>query len=630
MKCLRIKEGVIQSITLNEACSAGCGSFLQAFAASLGLDIKTFAQRALFAPSPVDLGSKCTVFMNSKVKQAQKEGFSVDDISAGLAYSVVKNTLYKVIKLKNPGDLGENIVVQGGTFYNEAVLRSFEILSGREVTRPNISGLMGAFGAALLAKERYQEGMVSTLVKAQELDQITTTSTTARCGKCSNNCQLTINRFGNNKRFISGNRCDEPLGKGNKANELPNLYEYKYKRLFSYKPLDESQAKRGTIGIPRVLNMYENYPFWFTFWTQLGFRVELSSESSKKVYEKGLESIVSETACYPAKMVHGHIEDLIERGVRQIFYPSMIHEVQEFEEADNCFNCPVVTSYPEVIANNMDRLSEEKVNFMHPFLPIRDKKKLKKRLYEELRDLNITRAEISHSIDQATKEQEVFKADIRRKGEETITYLEKNHVTGILLGGRPYHIDPEINHGIPQLINSLGMAVLTEDAVAHLGKVTRPLNVVDQWAYHSRLYAAATYITNYENIELVQLTSFGCGIDSITVDQVQEILEGYGKMCTNIKIDEGNNLGAARIRLRSLKASIEERAINQVLREQKRIDTIKPFKNPGKKGTILVPEFSPTHFEVLAGMLECYGYQIVLLKNKIGRASCRERVCQYV
>ncbi|RDY28033.1 2-hydroxyglutaryl-CoA dehydratase [Romboutsia weinsteinii] len=615
MKCLRIKDGIIQSITLNEACSAGCGSFLQAFAKSLGLDIKDFAKKALFAKSPVDLGSKCTVFMNSKVKQAQKEGFTVDDISAGLAYSVVKNTLYKVIKLRNPEELGKNIVVQGGTFYNEAVLRSFEVLSKRNVIRPNISGLMGAFGAAILAKERFIEGHKTTLSSLDEIDNIEIKSTMVRCGKCSNNCLLTVNRFGNNKKFLSGNRCDEPLATANKNDNLPNLYQYKYDKLFSYKPLEESKAKRGIIGIPRVLNMYENYPFWFTMFTELGFRVALSSESSKKLYEKGVESIVSETACYPAKMVHGHVEDLIQRGVKDIFYPCIIHEVQEQEDADNCFNCPVVTSYAEVIKNNMETIEDKNINFMSPFLPFRDKKKLKKRLVKELEKFNISKSEISKSIDKAYEEQEAFKDDIRKKGAETLRYISDNNIKGILLGGRPYHIDPEINHGIPKLINSLGMAVFTEDSLSYLGSVVRPLNVVDQWAYHSRLYASSSYIANRDDIELVQLTSFGCGLDSITVDQVQEILDSHSKIYTNIKIDEGSNLGAARIRLRSLKAAIDERELNNVVRERKDIELPKPFVNPGKKGTIIVPEFSPVHFEVIHAMLRQNGYNVVLLKN---------------
>lgn len=615
MKCLRIEDGTIQSITLNEACSAGCGSFLQTFAKSLGLDIEDFAKKAIFAKSPVDLGSKCTVFMNSKVKQAQKEGFEVDDIAAGLAYSVVKNSLYKVIKLRNPDELGNNIVVQGGTFYNEAVLRSFELLSKRQVIRPNISGLMGAFGAALLAKERYEEGYQTSLVKKENVDKVQMKSTTVRCGKCSNNCLLTVNKFENGNRFIAGNKCDAPLGMDKNKEEIPNLYEYKYNRLFSYVPLKEKEAKRGIIGIPRVLNIYENYPLWFTLFTELGFRVELSSRSSKKIYEKGLTSIVSETACYPAKMVHGHVEDLIDKGIKNIFYPCILNEKKEFENVTNTFNCPVVTSYAEVIKNNLESIKANNVNFMNPFLPIANKSKLKKRLKEVLGRFGISQKEINYGIDKAWEVQEEFKNDIRNKGIETLDYIKQHNIKGILLSGRPYHIDPEINHGMPKLINSLGMAVFTEDSIAHLGKVQGELNIVDQWAYHSRLYRASSYILDRDDIELVQLTSFGCGLDSITTDQVSEILHSASKIYTNIKIDEGSNLGAARIRLRSLKAAIEERENNNFVRVRKELEESNNYINLGKKGTIIVPQFSPIHFNMLEAVFNESGYNLVILQN---------------
>ncbi|GEQ22690.1 2-hydroxyglutaryl-CoA dehydratase [Clostridium butyricum] len=650
MKCLRIKDGTIQSITLNEACSAGCGSFLQAFAKSLGFEIKDFAKKALFAKAPVDLGSKCTVFMNSKVKQAQKEGFTVEDIAAGLAYSVVKNTLYKVIKLRNPDELGKNIVVQGGTFYNEAVLRSFEILSGRNVIRPNISGLMGAFGAAILAKEAYEEKCnctydevavtveddrdndyrvnkceintcdnnnehcISTLISKENVDNIEMKSTNSRCSGCSNNCLLTINRFPNGNKFIAGNKCDTPLGNNTKNKDVPNLYEYKYNRLFNYKPLELNKAKRGIIGIPRVLNMYENYPLWFTLFTNLGFSVQLSEKSSKKLYEKGLTSIVSETACYPAKMTHGHVEDLIEKGIKNIFYPCILHESREFKNATDTFNCPVVTSYAEVIKNNMDSLEEENVNFMNPFLPIANKSKLKKRLKDALSIFNISQREINYAVDKAWDEQENFKKDIREKGVETLKYIKDHNIQGILLGGRPYHVDPEINHGMPKLINSLGFAVFTEDSVAHLGEIDGKLNVVDQWAYHSRLYRASNFIIDHDDINLVQLTSFGCGLDSITTDAVAEILECGSKIYTNIKIDEGSNLGAARIRLRSLKAAIEERKNKNIETSITKKDT-KKFINPGKNKTIIVPQFSPIHFNILESAFRACGYDLVVLNN---------------
>ena len=643
MKCLRIKDGTIQSITLNEACSAGCGSFLQAFAKSLGFEIKDFAKKALFAKSPVDLGSKCTVFMNSKVKQAQKEGFTVEDIASGLAYSVVKNSLYKVIKLRNPDELGNNIVVQGGTFYNEAVLRSFERLSGRNVIRPNIAGLMGAFGAAILAKENYEARAcyiddetaatvennisdnkndevkannihISTLVSKENVDNIEMKSTNSRCRGCSNSCLLTINRFPNGNRFIAGNKCDTPLGNNTKDRNIPNLYEYKYNRIFNYEPLELNKAKRGIIGIPRVLNMYENYPLWFTLFTNLGFRVEISEKSSKELYEKGLTSIVSETACYPAKMTHGHVEDLIEKGIKNIFYPCILHESREFKNATDTFNCPVVTSYAEVIKNNMDSLEENNVNFMNPFLPIANKSKLKKRLKDALSIFNISQREINYAVDKAWDEQENFKKDIREKGVETLKYIKDHNIQGILLGGRPYHVDPEINHGMPKLINSLGFAVFTEDSVAHLGEIDGKLNVVDQWAYHSRLYRASNFIIDHDDINLVQLTSFGCGLDSITTDAVAEILECGSKIYTNIKIDEGSNLGAARIRLRSLKAAIEERKNKNIETSITKRDT-KKFINPGKNKTIIVPQFSPIHFNILESAFRACGYDLVVLNN---------------
>lgn len=615
MKCLRIEDGTIQSITLNEACSAGCGSFLQTFAESLGLDVKAFAKKAIFAKSPVDLGSKCTVFMNSKVKQAQKEGFTVEDIAAGLAYSVVKNTLYKVIKLRNPDELGKNIVVQGGTFYNESVLRSFELLSKRQVIRPNISGLMGAFGVALLAKERHTEGYETTLVHKENIDKVKMESNTVRCGKCSNNCLLTVNRFDNGNKFIAGNKCDTPLGMDKSKKDIPNLYDYKYNRLFSYVPLKEEKAKRGTIGIPRVLNIYENYPLWFTFFTELGFRVELSAKSSKKIYEKGLTSIASETACYPAKMVHGHVEDLIEKGIKNIFYPCILHENKEFENVTNTFNCPVVTSYAEVIKNNIESIELNNVKFMNPFLPIANKSKLKKRLKEVLKDFAISQREINYSVDKAWEVQEEFKKDIRDKGIETLKYIKEHSIKGILLSGRPYHIDPEINHGMPKLINSLGMAVLTEDSIAHLGKLKGELNIIDQWAYHSRLYRASTYVVDEDDIELVQLTSFGCGLDSITTDQISEIMQSGSKIYTNIKIDEGSNLGAARIRLRSLKAAIDEREKNNFIRVIKETEEKENYNNSDKKRTIIVPQFSPIHFEILEAAFNESGYNLAILKN---------------
>lgn len=617
MKCLKIKDGVIESILLNEACSSGCGSFLDTFASSLDLSIEAFAREALKAEKPVDLGSRCTVFMNSRVKQAQKEGATVADISAGLSYSVIKNALFKVIKVKNPHDLGEKIVVQGGTFYNDAVLRAFEILSEREVIRPDIAGIMGAFGAALIARERFQEGYSTGLLDKRKLNEFTLNSTISRCQSCSNHCLLTINKFRNGKKFISGNRCEKGAGKEKEQGFLPNLFQYKYKRLFGYKPLSKEEAKRGTVGIPRVLNIYENYPFWFTFFTNLGFRVELSDRSSNRIYEKGIETIPSESVCYPGKMVHGHIMSLIEKGIKFIFYPSIIFEIQEQKDADNHFNCPIVISYPEVVKNNIDLIREENILYMKPFLPYDHKKRLVERLFEELKIFNIRKKEIRESVAKAYREQENFKKDMRKAGEKALRFIRERGMKGIVLSGRPYHLDPQINHGIPEMINSLGMAVFTEDSVAHLGHVERPLRVVDQWAYHSRLYAAASFVAEAKDLELVQLNSFGCGLDAVTTDQVQEILQGNSKIYTALKIDEISNLGAARIRIRSLKAAMVERERNdyQLKKVNNKYEKIKFTKEMKKTHTILSPQMSPIHFQFLQEAFRLSGYNIEVLPS---------------
>ncbi|WP_051688078.1 2-hydroxyacyl-CoA dehydratase [Desulfofalx alkaliphila] len=615
MKCLEIKDGNIQNILLNEACSSGCGSFLDTFAKSLDMTIEEFSSAALFAEKPVDLGSRCTVFMNSKVKQAQKEGATAGEISAGLSYSVIKNALYKVIKVKRPEELGKKIVVQGGTFYNDAVLRSFELVSQREAIRPDIAGIMGAFGAALIAKERYKENEETSLLSQSQLNNFQFQITTSRCGICANKCLLTINSFSSGEKFITGNRCERATGKGKSDNSLPNLFNYKYKRIFNYKPLALSEAKRGRVGIPRALNIYENYPFWFTFFTNLGFRVELSGRSSNEIYEKGMETIPSESVCYPAKLVHGHVMDLVDKGIDFIFYPSITYEIKEQEEADNHFNCPIVISYPEVIKSNLDIIREKNILYMKPFLPYHNKKGLIKRLHEELRPFNIAFNEIRESVEKAYREQQAFKEDLQRAGEQALKLIKEKGARGIVLAGRPYHIDPQIHHGIPDMINSLGMAVLTEDSVAHLGNVERPLRVVDQWAYHSRLYAAASYVAEQRDIELVQLNSFGCGIDAITTDQVQEILNGNSKIYTTLKIDEVNNLGAARIRLRSLKATMRERdktgfKLKRVDNRYRRI----PFTEEMKKNhTILAPEMSPIHFRLLQEAFRIEGYNVVVL-----------------
>lgn len=614
MKCLRIKDDVIDNILLNEACSSGCGSFLETFAHSLNMEIEDFAEEALFAPRPVDLGSRCTVFMNSRVKQAQKEGASVGEISAGLSYSVIKNALYKVIKLRDKNELGEKVVVQGGTFNNNAVLRAFEQLSEREVIRPDIAGLMGAFGSALIAQERWEQGKNSTIIDAKDLGEFFTKTSLARCNHCANNCLLTINRFNSNERYISGNRCERGLGAKSKSNGLPNMYDYRYERVFGYEPLQAEQAKRGKIGIPRALNMYEDYPFWFTLFTELGYSVVLSGRSSNEIYEKGIETIPSESVCYPGKITHGHVVNLCDQGVPIIFYPCITHEWLEDSDANNHFNCPIVQSYPEVIYNNLDQVREEGVKFIYPFLPFDSKKRLLERLGEELDEIGITQAELQPAFEKAWAEQEQFKQDVRDKGEEVLAYIAENDLVGIVLAGRPYHVDPLINHGIPELINSLGMAVLTEDSVAHLGEVKRPLRIVDQWAYHSRLYAAASFVTTQENLELVQLNSFGCGLDAVTTDQVEEILSPYGKIYTTLKIDEGSSLGAARIRLRSLKAALIERKnkgyhVEPGKDKYHRVIFTKEMKT---KHTILAPNLSPIHFELLEKAFSLEGYNVVI------------------
>ncbi|MEG6616568.1 acyl-CoA dehydratase activase-related protein [Peptococcaceae bacterium 1198_IL3148] len=615
MKSLVIKDGNIDSIMLNEACSSGCGSFIETFARSLNMEVKDFAHLGVRAENPVDLGTRCTVFMNSKVKQAQKEGATVNDISAGISISVIKNALFKVIRLKTAEELGEKIVVQGGTFYNDTVLRALEQIIGKEVIRPDISGIMGAFGAALIARERYQAGYQTDLLQGEELKQLTTETTMRRCGLCGNNCLVTVKHFSNGGEFISGNRCERGEGKERVKSDIPNLYQYKYRRLFSYKPLAEEDAPRGTIGIPRVLNMYEDYPFWFTFFTELGYRVVLSGRSSKEIYELGMDTIPSESTCYPAKLVHGHVVDLINKGVKKIFHPCIPYNIPEDPEADNKFNCPIVTSYPETISANMDIIRENNVTYYKPFLPIDMPKRMIKRLAEELAAENLPRLALAKAVHKAYAELERFKQDVRAKGEETIKYIEEHGIKGIVLVGRPYHIDPEINHGVPEMVASYGFAVLSEDAIRHLGKVERPIRVVDQWVYHSRLYAAASYVAQHKNLELIQLNSFGCGLDAVTTDQVKEILDCYGKIYTVLKIDEINNLGAARIRLRSLIAAINERDKNNFQpRKLYQLPARTIFTEEMKKNhTILAPQMSPIHFQFLKTGFRKAGYNIEVL-----------------
>ncbi len=700
MKCLRVKDGVIDHIMLNEACSSGCGSFIESFASGLGLDVADFAKTAIQAKAPVDLGSRCTVFMNSRVKQAQKEGATVGDIAAGLAISVIKNALFKVIKIRDPHDVGTKVIVQGGTFLNDAVLRAFEQLAQVNAVRPDIAGNMGAYGAALLARDRYKaaESTRSTLLSLEEIEALSPAHRTVRCKGCSNSCLLTVNDFGKNpitgkpRRFITGNRCEkgESFGTGTKNSGVPNLFEWKSKRLFDYyEPLAPNVKTRGTVGIPRALNMYENYPFWFTFFTNLGYRVVLSDSSTKKTYEAGIESMPSESVCYPAKLSHGHIMNLLAKAdaamaqdateeqkadaIDFIWMPCSKWERQEDETAGNHFNCPIVASYPEALRLNIDELQTSPVTFVSPWLPYDKKDKLKERLHEEItKNFSSafgksgslpTRSEIDAAVDAAWEEDENFKRDIRRKGVETLAWMEETGTHGIVLAGRPYHQDPEINHAIPELLTGFGLAVLTEDSVAHLGQLERPIRVVDQWMYHTRLYAAAKVCTHRDDLDLVQLNSFGCGLDALTVDQVQEVLEAAGKVYTTLKIDEVSNLGAARIRIRSLLAALKDQSDRQadadreeaakkagcpaVSIDPNNIDKLVPesytqkadgvelathidqrkgastefdrpqfteqMKKDGYK--ILAPQMAPFHFELLVPIFKRFGYNVELLPS---------------
>ena len=615
MKCIKIKNQTVDSVQLNEACSSGCGSFIETFAKSLNFSVQDFAKEALFAKHPIDLGTRCTVFMNSKVKQAQKEGAEVADISAGLAYSVIKNALYKVIKISDPGDLGKHIVVQGGTFYNDAVLRSFEKITGVDAVRPDIAGIMGAFGAALIARERYDGISDSSMLSIDKINSLTYETKLTHCQGCTNHCYLTINKFSGNRQFITGNRCERGLGREKSTEKLPNLFDYKLKRLFGYEPLSESEAVRGVVGIPRVLNMYENYPFWFTFFTKLGYRVVLSPQSSRKIYELGIESIPSESECYPAKLAHGHVSWLIKQGVKFIFYPCIPYEHKEIDKTNNHYNCPIVTSYAENIKNNVEELITEHIDFRNPFLSFENEEILAKRLREEFPD--IPKAEVPAAVSAAWKEMMQSKEDVRKKGEEVIKFLDETGKRGIVLAGRPYHVDPEINHGIPELINSYGIAVLTEDSISHLGKVDRPLIVMDQWMYHSRLYAAASYVKTKDNLDLIQLNSFGCGLDAVTTDAVNDILTKAGKIYTVLKIDEVNNLGAARIRVRSLLAALRVREKKHYHRkiESAAFERVEFTPEMRENYTILCPQMSPIHFELLAPALNSCGYNFEVLDN---------------
>ncbi len=615
MKCIKIRNQTVDSVQLNEACSSGCGSFIETFAKSLNYTVQDFAKAALFAKHPIDLGTRCTVFMNSKVKQAQKEGAEVSDISAGLAYSVIKNALYKVIKVSDASELGRHIVVQGGTFYNDAVLRSFEKIASCQAIRPDIAGIMGAFGAALIARERYQEGEKTSMLSIDQINSLKYTTSMANCRGCTNNCRLTINKFSGGRKYISGNRCERGLGKEKNKDHIPNLFDYKYKRIFSYEPLSADKATRGQVGIPRVLNMFENYPFWHTFFTELKYQVVLSPTSTRKIYELGIESIPSESECYPAKLAHGHVTWLIRNGVKFIFYPCIPYERNEFPDAVNHYNCPIVTSYAENIKNNVDELNDPSITFCNPFMAFTSEEILTSRLVEEFPD--IPASEVKAAAHKGWEELAAVHRDIQKKGEETLQYLKETGRRGIVLAGRPYHIDPEIHHGIPDMINSYGIAVFTEDSVAHLGHVERPIRVNDQWMYHSRLYAAANFVKTRDDLDLIQLNSFGCGLDAVTTDEVYEILDGSDKIYTCLKIDEVNNLGAARIRIRSLIAAIRAKQAQNRKRNIRpsSIHKVSFTRQMRKSYTILCPQMSPFHFGILEAAFQASGYNLVVLPN---------------
>lgn len=665
-------HGVIESISVNEACSSGCGSFLQTFAKAMNTDIRDFAKAALTSSSPSSLGSRCTVFMNSAVKSAQKEGATLSDISAGLSYSVVRNALYKVIKLRDVKQLGDNVVVQGGTFLNNAVLRAFEILAKQEVTRPEISGLMGAFGAALLAKDRFKPGAPSTLLSTMDLERITIDTEQKKCPLCPNKCSLTVSTFNDGTSFVTGNRCERGGDASKKRSELPNLFEYKYKRTFQYGRLTQSKAEltggkyRGKIGIPRVLNMYENFPFWHTVLSRLGFEVIVSGRSDHKLFEKGMDSIASENICYPAKLVHGHIIDLIEKGVDRIFYPCITFEKTLAKEGDNDYNCPIVAFYPQVIANNVEQLrgarkannrrekeikkngyaissasdilGEDVIDFIYPFFSLKEEDHTALRVYQEFARFGVTKEEARIAVEAGYKEDRKVKDDITKETQRALDYAKVNNLKVVVLAGRPYHVDPEINHGIPEAINSLRMVVVSEDGIAQIydqeskrgtadfEKIIRPLRVVDQWSYHSRLYKSAVFVAQKHDLQLVQLNSFGCGLDAVTTDQCAEILQAYGDIYTVLKVDEVSNLGAAKIRLRSLKAAAELRTeANLKNTQNKKVKRntdanyakVRPLftKKNKKDHKIICPQMHPVAFSLVKNVFRKDGYDLDILEK---------------
>ena len=609
MKCFFVDHGSIGNITLNEACSAGCGSFIQNFAEGLSMTTAEFASKAIESREPVDLGTRCTVFMNSRVKQAQKEGASVADISAGIALSVIKNALFKVMQLKDVASLGDHIVVQGGTFYNDAVLRAMELLLHRDVIRPDIAGLMGAYGAAILALESGNEK--SSLLSSDALSDFSVSTRSYRCHGCGNKCLITASTFSDGRKHFTGNRCERGIGGNPSPDKAPNIYEYKYRRLFEYYQPNEN-AERGKIGIPRVLNMYEDYPFWFTFFSMLNYEVVLSDKTTAKTYYDGMATVPSDSLCYPAKLAHGHIINLINKGIKKIFYPCIPYNlVDDTHPGDNHYNCPIVGSYPENIRNNMDILKEKDIKFIEPFLPLNNPKRLKERLYEEMKSAGISKNEISAAVDAAYAELEKYKSDVREYGKKILDKIEREHIPAVLLAGRPYHIDPEINHGIPELIQSYGLPVISEDMVYHIPVEEDRLTIVNQWSYHARLYHAADYAVQHDNITLIQFSSFGCGLDAITTGQVKAILEEHHRLYTLIKLDQVSNLGAARIRIRSLIAALARRH-EEPYHPLNIIDRPHFTAECRKTHTILVPQMAPIQFELLQSAIQNNGYDVVV------------------
>ncbi len=614
MKFIALQQGYVSDIILNEACSSGCGSFLETFAATLGLSAGEFAQQAIAASRPVDLGTRCTVFMNSKVKEAQKCGCSIGDISAGLALSVVKNALFKVIRVKEAKQLGRHIVVQGGTFLNDAVLRAFEQQLGFSVVRPSIAGLMGAFGSALLAKERAEAAAApSALALLPELQKFAPSVEIARCQNCSNHCQLTITHFSADRKQVSGNRCERGAGLERVCTRtLPNVYDYKLGRLFSYRPLTADAAPRGTIGIPRVLNMYEDYPFWFTFFTTLGYRVQLSPAPDQASRSKSLETISSDSICYPAKIAHGHVFSLLSRGITKLFYPCVLDNQKPSDEQPGHYNCPVVASYPEVLRANIEALQQGGITFYHGFLPLDDPKRLAARLKEELAPENLMEDEIKSALAAAYREKQAYRQDVLAYGKKALATIAADNLTGIVLAGRPYHLDPVVNHGLPALLAGFQVAVLSEDCLPDAA-VKPKLKVVNQWTYHSRLYNAAQYVVEQPRLELVQLTSFGCGLDAITADEVASLLRAGNKLFTLLKLDDINNLGAARIRIRSLLAAKQRSLAKAAALNNARHARPAFTRDMRQTHTILVPQLSPIHFELIEPAFAGAGYRLEVL-----------------